>query len=414
MVLNRNKTPPERLHLALALDPQERRKEKLAGDSNVSCLPTSMHKPIEQKLHEPETDSGCAQETSGVTSFKQEGAFRMPSQSMLRERQDDASGLLETTVSQTREHEKYALTHRRGPLNTDLTNVGFGIEKGPTQTQSATMQSFADSYKNGSSTNSLEQNNSGCPPSVQKGMLASIQTNFSLNQSSSNSGSSQPVCLAANVALARGVNEVHSLGSGTTMLMGASAEYQEKERILKFQSTKPDNCQEKNGVCDISRKQPVPPHLPEEGERVSASSTAETVTMPVQATPTLGIPISTAAGAATGGTNMSFSESKVTELSTRVEGPMPNATTEEIAEEQGVERENVEEGEDRLIATENSVQLPRKLEYTTIEKWTLDQKKKKQLEEQSWAQKQRKTEERIAVRFHQLKVVCQGLRVYII
>ncbi|KAH9329797.1 hypothetical protein KI387_001905, partial [Taxus chinensis] len=43
--------------------------------------------------------------------------------------------------------------------------------------------------------------------------------------------------------------------------------------------------------------------------------------------------------------------------------------------------------------------------YTTVEKWILDQRKRKQLEEQNWAQKQRKTEAKIAVCFHHLKEV---------
>ena len=40
-----------------------------------------------------------------------------------------------------------------------------------------------------------------------------------------------------------------------------------------------------------------------------------------------------------------------------------------------------------------------------MEKWILDQRKRKHLEEQNWAQKQRKTEQKIAVCFHQLKEV---------
>eukprot|EP00250_Pteridium_aquilinum_P011659 c20221_g1_i2 orf=502-7569(-) len=374
----RNKTPPKRLHLALALDSQERRKDKQAGDMNVSImqkdanLTATGNKPGEQALHVTESDPG------------------MTSQSSSRERQDAAGVLLpEIITSQARENEKYVLAHMKGPLYAEQTNVGSTAEQAHNQThtrsnvsenvaslQSATMQSFAENYKDGSLINSLDQNASGVTPSMRKGMLASIQT---LNQGSSNSMSSQPIFQAANVIKGRSMNDVQSLGSGTPIF------------------------QEKNGVSDTSWKQPAPSHLSEEGEGGFTSATTDAVTLSTQATPTLGMPVSTAAGAAMGGITVSFSESKIAEISTEVECPMSNAMAEEMTEEQGVERDNVEEGEDRLMSAENSVQLPQKLEYTTIEKWTLDQKKKKQLEEQSWAQKQRKTEERIAVRFHQLK-----------
>ncbi|KAJ7527479.1 hypothetical protein O6H91_16G056700 [Diphasiastrum complanatum] len=46
-----------------------------------------------------------------------------------------------------------------------------------------------------------------------------------------------------------------------------------------------------------------------------------------------------------------------------------------------------------------------KPQFTTTEKWILDERRRKSLSEHKWAQKQRKTEEKITLRFHQLKEI---------
>ncbi|KAJ7568362.1 hypothetical protein O6H91_01G029300 [Diphasiastrum complanatum] len=46
-----------------------------------------------------------------------------------------------------------------------------------------------------------------------------------------------------------------------------------------------------------------------------------------------------------------------------------------------------------------------KPQFTTTEKWILDERRRRSLAEQKWAQKQRKTEEKIALCFHQLKEI---------
>ncbi|XP_057834125.2 uncharacterized protein LOC131044739 isoform X2 [Cryptomeria japonica] len=61
--------------------------------------------------------------------------------------------------------------------------------------------------------------------------------------------------------------------------------------------------------------------------------------------------------------------------------------------------------EERDNSPEDSHAFLSKPNYTTVEKWILDQRKRKQLEEHNWAQKQRKTEAKIAVCFHHLKEV---------
>lgn len=51
-----------------------------------------------------------------------------------------------------------------------------------------------------------------------------------------------------------------------------------------------------------------------------------------------------------------------------------------------------------------STDVPPSPKYTMLEKWTMDQQKKKHLEEQNWILKQQKAKQRIAVSFHKSKV----------
>jgi len=78
---------------------------------------------------------------------------------------------------------------------------------------------------------------------------------------------------------------------------------------------------------------------------------------------------------------------------------IPNSRFQDGSQNSGVDEE------EKDSSPEDSSTLPSKAEYTTVEKWILDQRKRKHLEEQNWAQKQRKTEEKIAFCFHQLKEV---------
>lgn len=77
----------------------------------------------------------------------------------------------------------------------------------------------------------------------------------------------------------------------------------------------------------------------------------------------------------------------------------PNSRFQDGSPNSGVDEE------EKDSSPEDSSAFPFKAEYTTVEKWILDQRKRKHLEQQNWAQKQRKTEEKIAVCFHQLKEV---------
>lgn len=77
----------------------------------------------------------------------------------------------------------------------------------------------------------------------------------------------------------------------------------------------------------------------------------------------------------------------------------PNSRFQDGSQNSGVDEE------EKDSSPEDSSAFPFKAEYTTVEKWILDQRKRKHLEQQNWAQKQRKTEEKIAVCFHQLKEV---------
>lgn len=56
--------------------------------------------------------------------------------------------------------------------------------------------------------------------------------------------------------------------------------------------------------------------------------------------------------------------------------------------------------EDNSLSTDT----PPSTKYTMLEKWIMDQQKKKHLEEQNWILKQLKAKQRIAASFHKLKV----------
>ncbi|KAI5070128.1 hypothetical protein GOP47_0014471 [Adiantum capillus-veneris] len=391
----RNKSRPKRLHLDLALDCQDRRLDSMniPMTQKDACLSTSTNKPGDSKHHFPESEAGC-------TSVNGNSII------LSRGRQDDTGGLL--SESQPREHERNASDHIEGVVYGEQNNVAYMADKGHNQMltrssmsdnvaplQSATGHFHGD-HKDGSPLNSFDQHTSGCAPPGSKGMLTSLQTNFSMNQGSSNSTSSQPLRPADNVVNDRGATEMYPSVSRQPSLLVSSTDCQEEGRSLHLKS---NNFQENNVLCGTTSKQSVLPQKPEEGERGLASATTDGVNISAQVTPSMeNLKTSAAAAAASPLGTLPSSDAKVAEVSTEVEC---NATVEETNEEQAGERENVEEGEDRVVLTET--QLPRKLEYTTVEKWTLDQKKRKQLEEQSWAAKQLKTEERITVRFHQLK-----------
>lgn len=59
-----------------------------------------------------------------------------------------------------------------------------------------------------------------------------------------------------------------------------------------------------------------------------------------------------------------------------------------------------------LVEEDNSVStdLQPSPKYTMLEKWVMDQQKKKFLEERNWILKQQKTKQKIAASFHKLKV----------
>ncbi|MCO5587294.1 hypothetical protein L7F22_041241 [Adiantum nelumboides] len=363
----RNKSQPKRLHLVLALDSQDRRLDKLAGDINVpmiqqdTCLSATTNKPGDSKHYLPESEAGCTSAIGNCIS-KQENALWMTPQSMSRGRQDDTGGLL--LESQTRVQERNGPGHIEGVVYAEQNNVAYTANKGHNQTLTRSIVSdsvaslpsapgqFPVDHKNGLLLNSFDSAHNGMP----------LQTNFSVNQGSSNSTSSQPLHPAENFINDRGPTEMYPM--------------------------------ENNVPSGTTCKQPVPSLKSEEDERSLGGAAADAANISAQVSP----PISSAGVAAPPLGTVSLSEVKAVEASTQLEC---NATIEETNEEQAGDRENMEEAEDRVVLTET--QLPRKLEYTTVEKWTLDQKKRKQLEEQSWAAKQLKTEERITVRFHQLK-----------
>jgi hypothetical protein len=175
----------------------------------------------------------------------------------------------------------------------------------------------------------------------------------------------------------RNVNEIHPHSTNAPpTLMGNSMEYQ----------------------VDTSGRQTIPMQVSENGDEKLSFEAIEMLRRSTTVGPPVSMPV------------VSGTESKaplMSGLQVKVLAHVSKTTSEKVTEdqeEQGPEADGCED-EDEHALMEASTPLPPKLECTTIEKWTLDQKKRKQLEEENWVQKQSKTEERIAERFHQLKVV---------
>lgn len=63
--------------------------------------------------------------------------------------------------------------------------------------------------------------------------------------------------------------------------------------------------------------------------------------------------------------------------------------------------QETDQEDDNISASTDRLSSPR---HTMLEKWILDQRKRKLISEQKWSKKQQKTEERIAASAEKLKV----------
>lgn len=244
-----------------------------------------------------------------------------------------------------------------------------------------------------------------------------------------------PMC-SGPMMIGRTLSEVKSHSNGMSSFMGHVSEFQQKERLGEAQMSQLLNVKGNGEISDASFKQQLTLQEQEKGERRQLSGTAPGVaavmgtetTMAVKPATAMMVAVSNAVGA-TRTISMAAATAPVTsipadisastmvaqmEISIEREGGSLAAHEEEGKDEerQGEDEEeeelnegnkSEEEEEEEEHMTDDALPFPSRLEYTTVEKWTLDKKKSKQLEEQNWAEKQRKTEEKIAIRFHQLK-----------